>query len=452
MDGISFTPKTLVQKGIWLTLCLSLIGLSSSAHARPLGARRVIEVGSPDFRPYPIAIPDVQVRVTNEEAKTIAQALTSGLRFDFDLAAQFEVLDPKSYIANPDKEGMTSPTIRFEDWVNIGAEGLLKGLVREDRGVFKVELAFFDVATGRSLLSKRFDVKPDDARRTAHTFANEVVNALTGDTGIFETKIAVVRKTRTGREIWIMDLDGLSAVPVTQNGSLNLLPSWTRNGRGLLFTSYIKRNPSLYQIGIDGSRMTLMAGERGLNTGGIMSPNGSKVAMTLSRDGNSEVYVMNSDRTGLKRLTNEWAIDSSPSWSPDGTKIAFVSSRFGDPHIFVMNANGSNPKRLTDKGNYNTTPDWSPKGGLIAFTARDERNVFDIFTVDVETRAIRRLTQDQGNNEEPSFSPDGHHIVFTSTREGRSQVWVMAVDGSNQRRLTAKGGFTTPAWSPYNVR
>ena len=148
-------------------------------------------------------------------------------------------------------------------------------------------------------------------------------------------------------------------------------------------------------------------------------------------------------------MTNEWAIDSSPSWSPDGKRIAFVSSRWGDPHIFVMNADGSKVRRITDRGTYNQTPDWSPRGDLIAFTARDERNVFDIFTVNPDTKEIRRLTQDQGNNEEPSFSPDGNLITFTSTRERKSQVWIMALDGSNQTRITKAGGFSTPAWSPY---
>ena len=67
-----------------------------------------------------------------------------------------------------------------------------------------------------------------------------------------------------------------------------------------------------------------------------------------------------------------------------------------------MNADGSNQRRLTFQGDYNQTPDWSPKGDLIAFTARDERAVFDIFTVRVSDGVIQRLTQNQGNNEEPT--------------------------------------------------
>lgn len=448
---VSLRPLPFLRPASVLLLSGLMAALSPTAWAQSNSGRRTIVVGSPDFRPYPLAIPEVRGVGRGANGQKAAELITQTLRFDFRIAAQFDLLNPKSYLANPAREGMTAPTIRFEDWVNVGAEGLVKGVVREDKGSLRVELKFFDVAAGRPLLSKSYGIRLDDARPTAHAFADELIKTLTGDEGIFRTKVAVVRKSRTGRELWVMDIDGRNLKPVTRNKSLNLLPSWTTNGTGLVFTSYLRRNPNLYRVDLDGSRLALISGERGLNTGGAMSSDGRKIALTLSRDGNSEIYVMNADRTALRRLTNEWAIDSSPTWSPDGRRIAFVSSRFGDPHIFMMKADGSNPRRLTDKGNYNTTPDWSPRGDLIAFTARDERNVFDIFTVNVTTREIRRLTQDQGNNEEPSFSPDGNHLVFTSTREGRSQVWIMAVDGSNQHRLTSEGGFSTPAWSPYPV-
>jgi TolB protein len=106
-------------------------------------------------------------------------------------------------------------------------------------------------------------------------------------------------------------------------------------------------------------------------------------------------------------------------------------------------------RRLTFQGNYNQTPDWSPRGDLIAFTARDERNAFDLFTINVDTGKVTRLTQDQGNNEEPSFSPNGRLLLFTSTRNGGSQLFVMTSDGNNQLPLRAdKGQLQTPDWAP----
>jgi TolB protein len=429
---------------------LSLLVAASPAQAQTAAnTRTVIEVGSPDFRPYPIAVPEARDMAGGKTTATGTE-VTNTLRFDFELAATFKVLDPKSYLADPAKEGLAAASIKFTDWVSIGAEGLVKVGLTETGDSLKADFRFYDVASGRQLLQKGYAGTLKDGRRFAHTFVDEVIFFLTGSKGIFRTKIASVRKVGNSRELWVMDVDGSNLRQITSNGSINLLPNWTRDGGGVLFTSYIRHNPNLYSTPLAGGRPTLVSGERGLNTGGTMSPDGKKVALTLSRDGNSEIYTMNPDGTNLVRLTNEWAIDTSPTWSPDSKRIAFVSSRWGDPHIFVMNADGSNVRRVTERGNYNQTPDWSPKGDLIAFTARDERNVFDIFTVNPDTKEIKRLTQDQGNNEEPSFAPSGGHIVFTTTRDGgRSQVYIMAVDGSNQKKITDAGGFNTPAWSPY---
>jgi TolB protein len=113
-----------------------------------------------------------------------------------------------------------------------------------------------------------------------------------------------------------------------------------------------------------------------------------------------------------------------------------------------MPAGGGAASRLTFQGNYNQTPDWSPRGDLIAFTARDERNVFDLFTIALDGAKVTRLTQDQGNNEEPTFAPNGRLIEFTSSRGGGSDLFVMTVDGSKQVQLTHGEKISTPAWGP----
>jgi TolB protein len=186
----------------------------------------------------------------------------------------------------------------------------------------------------------------------------------------------------------------------------------------------------------------------GLNTGGVLSPDGSRVAATISKDGNPEIYLLEAGSGKIiKRLTNADGIDTSPTWSPDGSQIAFVSDRHGTPQIWVMGADGSGARRLTFQGDYNQTPDWSPRGDLIAFTARDERYKFDVFTVNVSTGEVQRVTQDQGNNEEPSFSPDGRYLIFSSTRSGESKLYLSTVDGRVQHPVSqGKGEYLTPAW------
>jgi TolB protein len=159
--------------------------------------------------------------------------------------------------------------------------------------------------------------------------------------------------------------------------------------------------------------------------------------------------VANADGTNLTKLTDtKFFLNTSPTWSPDGKKIAFVSNRAGNPQIYTMGADGSGAKRVTFQGNYNTTPAWSPRGDLIAFTARDERNAFDLFTVNFESGKFARLTQDASGNEEPAFSPNGRLIIFSSTRGGGRGLYVMTFEGNNQLALPMeKGDYTTPDWA-----
>ncbi|MGF1509950.1 MAG: Tol-Pal system beta propeller repeat protein TolB [Myxococcota bacterium] len=432
--------------GAIFAAALAVLGAVEAHAAEP--KPRVIEVTNPEFRAFPLAVSETK----NLDSAPLTEAMktiTDVLRWDLDTSLLFRVLDPRSYLPDPAKESLVASAIDFDAWLNVGAEGLVKAAALESSTQITVDFRYYDVTSRRQLLQKRYEAPPDQARVLAHRFADDIVEFLTGKKGIFRTKLVAVRKLRDSREVWMLDMDGHDLKRLTSNNVINTLPSWFPSGKRVLFTSFMQGNPSLYAVSTSGGRPQVISARQGLNVGAAASPDGSRIALTMTVDGNSEIYTMAPDGSRPRRLTDHWAIDSSPTWSPDGRRIAFVSARFGDPQIFVMNADGTEPRRLTDRGTYNTTPDWSPRGDVIAFTARDERNVFDIFTVDVATREIRRLTQDQGNNEEPSFSPDGNLIAFTSTREGRSQLWLMGLDGSQQRRLTKAGGFITPAWSPY---
>ncbi len=444
-------PSPIMKQLLILTVMFTALTLSLESRAQSQTGERIIEITNPEFRAFPLAVSETK-NLDGEPLTDPMKELAEVLRWDLDTSLLFRVLNPKSHLADSAKEPMVASAIDFDSWLNIGAEGLIKAAALQVSTKLTVDFRFYDVTSGRELLQKRYEGEPTDARALAHRFANDVVEKMTGKRGIFTTQILSVRKTRRGREVWVCNMDGTGARPVTKNGSINMLPAWFPDGRRFLFTSFIANNPNLYQASLDKGTATLLSGRQGLNTGGAVSPDGSQIALTLTKDGNSEIYLQDADGSELRRLTNHWAIDSSPSWSPDGRKLAFVSARWGDPHVFVMNADGSDVQRITERGTYNQTPDWSPRGDLIAFTARDERNVFDIFTVDPDTKEIRRLTQDQGNNEEPSFSPDGNHVVFISTRTGKSELWIMGVDGSNQKQITEGGGYLTPSWSPYPPR
>ena len=400
------------------------------------GARRVL---------IPLAVPDTKEPDGN--TKGVAAKVQDILRRDFELSGFFKVLPTDSFFFDTEKEGMQTVDINFQNWLNAGAQGLIKSAakVKGDKVVLDLRLYIVDKGQPVKLEWKASPASTKEMEDQVHAFANAVIEYYTGTPGVFGTRIAFVGRSKGGtKQIYVMSMDGSNISRITNNQAINLLPTWGP-GSTLYYTSYQNQNPDLWVH--SGGKSRSLSSRRGQNSGAAHCK--GKLALTLSMGGeNADIYLINAeDGSMVKRLTDHWGIDTSPTWNANCTKIAFVSSRSGGPQIYVMNADGSDQRRLTFQGSYNTSPTWSPTEDVIAFTARDERAHFDIFTVKLDG-TIERLTQDQGNNEDPSFSPDGRYIAFASDRGGKGdRIWITTTDGEVQKLVTTRGsGYTSPSW------
>ncbi|MGA9521995.1 MAG: Tol-Pal system beta propeller repeat protein TolB [Myxococcaceae bacterium] len=403
-----------------------------------------LEISGANFRPLPVAIPKTQP--VGQVPPADASSFDDALMFDASAAGIFQVLDRKSYLADP-SEGVTAGTIKFPRWADVGAEALVKTQLTTEGDQLRGELRLFSVSTGREELKLSHSVPQTQPRALAHFFADALYRHFTREPGPFQSRIAYVKKNGQSREVWVADWDGQSARELAGNG-LNVLPSLSPDGVGVAYTSYRGGKPDIYMQRPGGSPVPLVKNGN-MATGVAYSPDGKRIAWSQSKGEGTQLWVANSDGSEPKQLTDTpFFINSSPSWSPDGKRIAFVSNRGGSPQVYVMNADGTGVRRVTFQGNYNQTPSWSPRGDLIAFTARDERIAFDVFTVEVETGKITRVTQDQGNNEEPTFAPNGRLLMFTTNRQGGSKLVVSTLDGRNQIVLpTGPGHYITPHWA-----
>ncbi len=409
--------------------------------------RTYIEVGSPNFQPLPLAVPAFRA---DSGAQAQAAEMTQVLRADLQLSGYFDVLDPKSFLADA-AEGVTAPSIRFSRWADVGAAGLVKALVRQGPQDLAGDFHLFEVRAGREVLAQAYRAPAQGARQLAHRFADEIIQYYTREPGVFRTRILAMRRSGAGgREIVAFDVDGRNSEVVWRDPGLVLLPSWRPDGKAILFTSYRGGKPELWTLDLATRRPRRLLSVGDLASGGAYSPDGRRIAFTASENGNSDVWVANADGSRPHRLTTDPGIDGSPTWSPDGRRICFVSNRSGNAHLYVMSAEGTDQRRLTFQGNYNQTPRWSPRGDAIAFTARDERRVFDVFTISPDTGRIQRVTQDQGRtNEEPTWAPNGRLLAFTSDRGGRPQLVVSNATGERQTVVTHDGSeLSTPAWGP----
>lgn len=404
----------------------------------------------PGSRSYPIAVsalkPLTQGSATREAAKTFAAVLER----DMVIAGLFKVLDKSTFIEKAESSGYTEEAINFDSWSVLGALALVKGSCSVDGDRVTIEARLFDVGQRRLLVGRKYSGSKADVRRIANRFADEILAQFTGERGPFDSRLAFV-STRGGRfkEIYIMSPDGGDVRQVTRSNTINVSPSWTDGGHGLLFTSYKRGNPDLFALDLRSGRETLLSNRRGLNLGGQVSPDGTRIAVTIEDEGNAEIAILSRDGQLLRRVTSHWAIDVSPSWSPDGRRLAFCSNRSGGPQIYVVNADGGEPRRVTTAGNYNTSPAWSPQGDRIAYVNRSGGE-FNVFTVTADGGDPRQLTQGSGNNEDPSWAPDGRYLVFSSTRGGSKKLYATDATGATQVQLTRGGGDdSSPAWSGW---
>lgn len=334
------------------------------------------------------------------------------------------------------------------------AEYVQQGSVRVERGVGYVDCTVTLRANNSVVLSKTYQGSAQDLRRVTHQITDDIVQAITKQNGIAQTKIAFVLTRGKTKELAVMDYDGYNARQVTYDKSISVRPRWSPDGRKIIYTSYLQTFPDVLEADLYTNQRRRVASFPGLNTGAEFSPDGRSIALTLSKDGNPELYTMNAGGGGLQRLTHTKGAESSPTWSPDGLSIAYVSDDRGSPQIYVIGRDGGEPRRLTVSPSYNTEPNWSrpPSGSdmkpMLAVTSR-MGGKFQIGIYDSATREVVPKVADGADNEDPSWAPDGRHLVFTKTRNWRSRLYLLDVVTGDQVELPAiEGDATEPAWGP----
>jgi TolB protein len=185
----------------------------------------------------------------------------------------------------------------------------------------------------------------------------------------------------------------------------------------------------------------------GINGAPAWSPDGSQLAMTLSKDGNPDVYVMNLASRSLRRITDHIGIDTEPNWSPDGGSIVFTSDRGGKPQLYIVSSSGGSAQRLTYEGEYNARGVFSPDGRSIAMVHGNGGD-YRIAVMDLQTRALRVLTNGR-LDESPGFAPNGSMILYAAKSGGVGQLAAVSIDGRVQQSLRIDAGqVREPAWSP----
>jgi TolB protein len=399
-------------------------------------------ISAPGLTRLVLAMPSFRLSALTPGAMRDASTeIQSTLAADLEFSGYFDVLPPERYAGISDD----ASRVPFDLWAGTGAVALLLGSVNPESERLVFEGLLFDTRGEQLILGKRYRGGTDVARQIAHRLANEIVLQFTGRQGIALSHVAFEGRVGKAKEIFLMDYDGHGLRQVTRNGSLNLSPSVSPDGRSVAFVSYKSGTPRLYVLSEESEMKDISPHGAELCAAPSWAPDGRAIAFSSATQGNSDIYVHDFALGTSRRITFAPSSETSPSWSPSGREIAFTSDRSGRPQIYAMDAEGANVRRLTYEGTYNDQAAWSPLGNWIAHAGWTQGH-FDIFLTDPITNGRVQLTQDQGFNEHPSWSADGRHLVFTSNRRGIYQLYTMHEDGTGVRRHRTPVEAFGPDW------
>ena len=429
-----------------------------------------VEISGVGATQLPIAIATFR----DEERSTPSLSVSAIVRADLERSGVFRIVDVEKGGASKGGAALdeTSQPV-MTDWRARAADALVAGSVsRLADGRFDVRFKLWDVVKGTVLGGQSNAVEAGDLRLAAHRIADFIYEKLTGDKGVFSTRIAYVTKGGNRFTLRVADADGEGGQVALNSPEPIMSPAWSPDGKQLAYVSFESQKAVVYAQDTSTGVRRVLANFRGTNSAPAWAPDGQTLAVTLSRESGSQLYLIGRDGANVRRLTRSNAIDTEPVFAPDGRSIYFVSDRGGGPQIYRTStagavaagapsggptagltasstASSSAVERVTFSGNYNISPAISPDGKLLAYISR-QGGAFRLHTLGLTGSAAPQALTESSDDEHPSFAPNGRLIVYATRLQGRDVLMTTTLDGKIKARLVSStADVRTAAWGPF---
>lgn len=471
------------MKKVFLGLMLSAVCTANSFAALQLELTQGLDSA------IPIAI--VPFGAIDDKTKDVVDSLNSVMTQDFSNTGRFKPVDVAGL-----QEPHTGDQVDVAYWQTQDVNDVIVGNVEPDgKGRYNVSFALVDVfkndsddsaastdtaaastapaSTGTAattaaapvpppvkkspvLVQQIFTGVPASAMRTlAHHIDDILYLQLTGNRGIFSTKIAyiLVQKSLFGKKSYsleISDYDGFNPRPILKSPQPIMSPAWAPDARHIAYVSFEDRMSAIYETDITTGKRVLISEIPGVNGAPAFSPDGKQVALVLTKTDELKIYLMQLSNKALTKVTDGYAIDTEPSWFPDGKSLIFTSDRAGGPQIYQLTFGSKKVQRLTFDGDYNARAAYTPDGKSIVMLHRDSTDSpYSIATMNLDSGILQVLVQGY-DVQSPSISPNGAMIIYSNIEDGEGLLAEVSTDGKVQLRLPSRDGeVRDPAWSPF---
>jgi TolB protein len=414
---------------------------------RALGASLALPALTPAFAQFRVEIsgvgatqiPIVLGRFRDEDRQP--QSISAIVRADLERSGVFKIVDgptPADENGLPDYNALRAK----------GADAVVSGSAsRLADGRIDVRFRLWDVVKGADQGGQSEPTLPADLRLAAHHISDQIYQKLTGERGIFSTRIAYVTKAPGKFTLRITDADGENIQAALIDNEPIISPAWSPDGTELAYVTFHDKKAKVEIRNVHAGTRRVVAEFKGSNSAPSFSPDGRTLAVTLSRDGGSHVYLMDRSGGNVRRITESTGIDTEAKFSPDGAYIYFVSDRGGGPQIYKQAVGGGGATRVTFNGAYNISPALSPDGKLLAYINRG--GGFKVMVMDLGTGDVRSVS-DTNDDESPSFAPNSRYIIYATKADGRDVLMTTTTDGKFKSKLLESGlDIREPVWGPY---
>lgn len=381
---------------------------------------------------------------------------------DLQNSGRFQAIPTSNMPAMPH----SAADVDYSAWQKLKTQDLVVGQARDrGDGTYDVNFQLLDVYKGQNnaaqggannvLAAQQFTVPASQLRRLAHHISDIVYQTITGQRGIFSTKIAYVLVQRNPGEqpiysLEIADADGFNPQSILRSSEPIMSPSWSHDGKQIAYVSFENHRAQIVVSNVATGERKLVSAYTGINGAPAWSPDDQQMALALSRgDGNPKIYVMNLSNKQLRQVTSGSGIDTEPSYTADGQSLLFTSDRGGHPQIYQVNLASNQVQRVSFNGVYNARPSLSADGQQIVMIHQDDSGGFNIGVQDLQSGAFNILTN-SGNDSSPSFSPNGAMVLYASKLGNEGVLGLVSTDDRVKLRLPANDGdVQDPAWSPF---
>lgn len=210
-------------------------------------------------------------------------------------------------------------------------------------------------------------------------------------------------------EIYELRLGDGSVRRITNSSVVETAPELSPDGQSIIYARY-NPNTERYQI--------IIAGRNGADAGNIpgisgwdptWSPDGKQVLFASDSEGPVQLYAVGLNGRGPRTVTNLPAIRGRSDWSADGNYIVTYSGPAWERELYIMNADGTNVRQLTPSGGNSQGPSFSPDGKWVVFTAYFDKygddNGCEIYVIRIDGTDLRRLTNNSYCDYQPRWGP-----------------------------------------------